>query len=376
MTAIDPKQGVDVSAYRAPLEAWLSRRWTGRAGLRVADLSSPTTSGFSNETVFFRASWREAGEPREGRFVARIEPAAAPIFPDQTAASVPSVEVQFRAMQAVTTASRVPIAGCVGYESDPAFVGRPFFVMDFVPGDVLRDNPLYTLQPGFFLEASPRDRRRLVENGLSVLAALHAIDWKRAGLEWLSPRGTTPGIGRQLEIYRRSAHASLAGRAHAVLEAGFDRLAREAPHAGEPGISWGDARPGNMIFANFECAAVTDWEGVAIAPPELDLGWWLMFDRFAHESAGAARPEGEPSREEQKRLYAEKTGHSCGDTWYFEVFAALRFTVVMIVNCDRMTAAGRIPASMQMGIHNPASQVLADLLELPYSWKRGAGLES
>ena len=86
--------------------------------------------------------------------------------------------------------------------------------------------------------------------------------------------------------------------------------------------------------------------------------------------------EARPSREEQKRLYAEKTGHSCGDTWYFEVFAALRFTVVMIVNCDRMTAAGRIPASMQMGIHNPASQVLADLLELPYSWKRGAGLES
>ncbi len=374
MTQVDPKQGLDVSRYKAPLERWMAQRSPERTELRLDDLSAPTASGFSNETVFFRASWREAGEPREKRFVARIEPAGTPIFPDQTGISMPSVEAQFRAMQAVATASRVPIARCVGYETDPGFVGRPFFVMDFVAGDVLRDNPLYTVQPGFFLEASPRSRRRLVESGLCVLAELHAIDWKRAGLGWLAPPGAAPGIGRQIEIYQRCAHAALGGRRHAVLEAGFDRLARELPAAGEPGISWGDARPGNMIFADFQCAAVTDWEGVAIGPPELDLGWWLMFDRFAHESANAPRPDGEPSREEQKRIYAEKAGRACGDTRYFEIFAALRFTVVMIVNCDRMTAAGRIPASMQMGIHNPASQVLADLLELPYSWMREAGL--
>lgn len=73
-------------------------------------------------------------------------------------------------------------------------------------------------------------------------------------------------------------------------------------------------------------------------------------------------------------MYAEKSGRECGDTRYFEVFAALRFAAVMIINCDRMTAAGLIPASRQMGLHNPASQILADLLELPYSWMREAGL--
>ncbi len=374
--AIDPKEGIEASQYHAPLETWLARRWPERAELRLSDFSVPKASGFSNETVFFRATWREEGALRDARYVARIEPTMEPIFPDQTGVAMPSVEVQYRAIQAIARSSRVPLAGCVGYEADPGFVGRPFFVMDFVPGDVLCDNPIYTLQPGFFLETSAQNRRRLVENAISVLADLHAIDWKGAGLDWLAPRGTTPGLERQLEIYQRSAHASLKGRKHAVVEAGFERLGRGMPSGSAPAISWGDARPGNMIFSDFECVAVTDWEGVALGPPELDFGWWLMFDRYAHEGSKAPRPEGEPTREEQMRLYAVKTGRPSGDTWAFEVFAALRFAVVMILNCDRMTAAGRIPASMQMALHNPASQILADLLELPYSWMREAGLQT
>lgn len=374
METIDPKGGLEVSHVKAPLAAWLSQRWPERTALAVDGLSTPKASGFSNETVFFRARWREGGEAREGRYVARIEPAGAPIFPDQTGVSMPSVEVQFRAMEAVSAASRAPLAARVGFESDRRFLGRPFFVMRFVAGDILTDNPLYTMQPGFFMAATPADRRRLVENAMSVLVDLHAIDWKRAGLDWLAPAAAAPGLGRQLEIYERYAREALQGREHRILAAGFDWLARELPAEGEPRVSWGDSRPGNMIFADFECAAVTDWEGVAIGPPELDLGWWLMFDRFAHECAGAERPEGEPTREEQRAMYAEKSGRECGDTRYFEVFAALRFAAVMIINCDRMTAAGLIPASRQMGLHNPASQILADLLELPYSWMREAGL--
>ncbi len=376
MAAMDPKAGLDVSHCQAPLEAWLSQRWPSCKDVVVDNLSSPKASGYSNETVFFRAHWREGGERHERRYVARIEPAQEPIFPDQTAVSMPSVEVQFRTMEAVAAASTVPLAGRVGFESDRRFLGRPFFVMDFVEGDVLTDNPLYTIQPGFFMEAAPAQRRRLVENGLSVLVDLHHIDWTHAGLDWLVPAAASPGLGRQLEIYHRYAHHALKGRTHAILSAGLEWLARELPAEGEVRLSWGDARPGNMIFANFECAAVTDWEGVAIAPADLDLGWWLMFDRFAHECAGVERLEGEPTREEQRAMYAAKAGRACGDTHYFEVFAALRFAAVMIVNCDRMTAAGQLAASIPMAVHNPASQILAGLLDLPYSWMREAGLQA
>ncbi len=376
MTAIDPKAGLDVSRFQAPLEAWLAQRWPERGDLVVDDLCAPKASGFSNETVFFRVRWRDAGEPRERRYVARIDPVRESIYPDQTGVSMSTVEVQFRAMEAIATASRVPLAERVGFEPDPRALGRPFFIMGFVEGDVLTDNPLYTVQEGFFSRATPAQRRKLVENALAVLADVHAVDWRRAGLGWLAPGQARPGLGRQLEIFDRYARRALRGREHAVLAAGLDWLARELPAEGEARVSWGDARPGNMIFADFECAAVTDWEGVAIGPPELDLGWWLMFDRFAHESAGARRPEGEPTRDEQRALYAARTGRPCGDMHYFEVFAAMRFAVVMITNCDRMTEAGLVPASMQMGLHNPASQILAEILEIPYSWMRAAGLQA
>lgn len=131
----------------------------------------------------------------------------------------------------------------------------------------------YSNETVFFIEATREQRRRLVENGLAVLVDLHGIDWRRAGLDWLVPTDESPGLGRQLEIYRRYAHDALKDREHAVLAAAFEWLDRELPAEGETRLSRGDSRPGNMIFADFACVAITDWEGVAIAPAELDLGW-------------------------------------------------------------------------------------------------------
>jgi aminoglycoside phosphotransferase (APT) family kinase protein len=272
-------------------------------------------------------------------------------------------------MKAVTRAGGGPLAPLVGFESSTELLGGPFFVMGFVEGEVPADTPLYS-QQGFFVDASPGDRRRLVESGLSVLAGLHKINWRTAGFGWLSPVGSRPGLGRQLEVYRRHAEREVRGRTHALLQEGFGWLEREFPGEDENkvGLSWGDARIGNMIFADFECVAVTDWEAVALGPPELDLGWWLMFDHFAHEGAGTDRLEGEPTREQQRAFYAKQAGRDVGDTHYYEVFAAMRFAVAMIRTGDRLTKAGTVPPSMNLPIHNPGTQVLADLLGINYTW--------
>lgn len=350
------------------LARWLEARWPRAAGLEIGDLVTPRLTGFSNETVIFRAAWREDGRPREDRFVLRIEPSEPMIYPQQTATPLPSVEVQYRAMRAVAAQSDVPLAPLVGYESSPTLLGGPFFVMGYVDGRVPSDVPLYTHEGFLVDEATPADRRRLVESGLEALARLHRIDWRKADLGWLVPQGRAPGLGWQLELHGEYARRELAGREHPILQQAFGWLEAHRPAEGEIGLSWGDARLGNMIFAGFECAAVTDWEAIALGPPELDLGWWLMFDRFAHESGGAARLPGMPTRDEQRACYESLSGRRVADSHYFEVLAAMRFAAVMIRNGDRLTRAGRMPPEMRFAIHNPGAQVLADLLEVPYRW--------
>jgi aminoglycoside phosphotransferase (APT) family kinase protein len=329
----------------------------------------PRATGYSNETIFFRAAWSEQGRPREGHYVARIEPNETPIYPRQTALPLASVDVQYRTMQTVAEHSTVRVAPLVGYEVDRAVLGRPFFVMAYVDGRVPADWPRYT-QEGFVVEeATPAERRRLLESGLEAMAQIHRIDCGKAGLEWLVPPGKTPGLRCQLEVYREDASRELRGRRHPILEQALDWLESHFPGEGDVGISWGDARIGNMIFADYECVAVTDWEAVALGPPELDLGWWLMYDRFMHESAGVTtRLEGMPTRDEQRAYYAALTGRRLGDMHYFEVCAAMRFTAVMLRTMERMTNAGLVPVEMNGSIHNVATQVLADLLGIPYNW--------
>jgi len=209
----------------------------------------------------------------------------------------------------------------------------------------------------------------MLEDGLRVLARIHAVDWRAADLGWLVPPGGTPGTAAQLELWEAFARRELAGREHPVFEAGLAWLRRRVPKDERLGVSWGDARPGNMIWSGFRCACVTDFENVAIGPPELDLGWWLMFDRWSHESFGAPRLPGEPTRDEQRAFYARCAGREPGDTRWYEIFAALRYTAIVVRVMNRSVARGEMPPDQRIWIENPAATCLADLL----AEARGAG---
>ena len=52
-----------------------------------------------------------------------------------------------------------------------------------------------------------------------------------------------------------------------------------------------------MIWQDYRCAAVVDWEAAALCPPEADIGWWVMFDRMSFDDFEAPRLEGFPTRE-------------------------------------------------------------------------------
>jgi aminoglycoside phosphotransferase (APT) family kinase protein len=324
----------------------------------------PTATGFSNETVFFSATWQKGGAEHTRKFVARIEPEDGGIFPVQSPACEVSAELQHRIMSAVGALHTVPVPPLLSYESDPSVLGRPFFVMEFVTGEIPADVPRYS-QAGFLVDdATPADRESMVFGTIEAMSALHKLDWREVGLDWLDPSDDgKPVMAHQMRLYRDYVARELAGRDHSVIMQSLDWLDANVPNA-ESGLSWGDSRLGNVIFRDYRCAAVVDWEAAALCPPEADIGWFVMFDRMSFDDMEVPRLEGFPTREQMVAHWETCTGRVVGaDIHYWEVFAVMRFCAIFIRLGDRITGAGLAPVEANMPIQNGVTDALARLLE-------------
>ena len=348
------------------LEKWLSSRLDGGDNLVISEISKPS-SGFSAQTWLIDLADKTSGA-HQRRVVARVEtsdpavyPRQSPDHPDNPAGDV-EVALQYEVMRSLQKAGTIPLAGLIGYESDASLLGQPFFVMDFVGGEVPKESPPYPSE-GFFTELDPAGRTKMLQNGLQVVADLHAVPWREVGLEWLVAPGRTPSIATQVDIWKSFGVEELRGRIHPSLETAWKLLAERAPKESPPALSWGDARPGNMIWQDGRVAAITDFEAASIAPPELDLGWWLLFDRTMHEAVGITdRLPGDLSREEQCEYYAKITGRDVSQIRWYETFAAARYCVIVVRVMNRAVARGLMPEDQQIWLENPASEALDQIL--------------
>ncbi len=196
--------------------------------------------------------------------------------------------------------SAVPLPRLGWYEDDLQYFGVPFFSMDHVEGLVPSDNIPYTMD-GWVIEATPEQQERIMWwSGIDALAAVHRTDWRALGLD--PAEHPHPGASRGSSSscpttgLPRLGHQGRAGPRDRVdlAMAGGHKPAED----GDVVISWGDSRIGNIIWDDFRAAAVVDWEMASLAQPELDLGWWLYFDRQFSEGLGVPRPAGFGSHED------------------------------------------------------------------------------
>ncbi len=131
-----------------------------------------------------------------------------------------------------------------------------------------------------------------------------------------------------------------------LIEAAFDRLEELWPReAGEPVLSWGDARIGNIVYDGFDPVAVLDWEMAALAPREVDLGWLVYLHRFFHDLTVASGQRGLPDflrRDRVEARYARLTGHTPRDMDFHTLYAALRHAIVMLRVAYRQVHFGEV----------------------------------
>jgi aminoglycoside phosphotransferase (APT) family kinase protein len=331
-------------------------RHLGVADARVTGVTVPQSNGLSNETVLFDATW--AGAEATAKLVARVSPTGPAVFPRY------DLGCEFAVMSALAEHTGVPVPAMYLHEPDPELLGAPFLVMARADGRVPADDPPHTTE-GWVHDLGPADRSTLHDNGLRVLADLHAVDLDAVDLGFLRERPDA-GVAGQLRLWRETFVWAADGDANPTVEAALDWAEAHQPPEVESVLNWGDARIGNLIYGDtLDVAAVLDWEMVCVGPRELDLGWWSMMQRYYAEGIGVPPLAGFPDRAGLLARYHELTGYEAGDLHYFEVLGAVRLAVLMHRAGNLMIEAGLLPPGAPMRISNPASNLLARLLDLP-----------
>jgi aminoglycoside phosphotransferase (APT) family kinase protein len=190
-----------------------------------------------------------------GDYVLRKQP------PGKLLPSAHAVDREYR-VQAALADTGVPVPRMRLLCVDPDVIGTTFYLMDHVPGRVFTDRAL----PGL----PDADRAAMYDDMNRVMAALHRVDWRGAGLEGYGRAENY--VDRQISRWTRQYVASDVGPVPAM-----DQLIEWLPShntvADASAIVHGDFRLGNLIFhpAEPRVVAVLDWELSTIGHPLADL---------------------------------------------------------------------------------------------------------
>jgi len=297
-----PAHRFDVAALARYLEAHVA----GFAGpLEVRQFRG----GQSNPTYYLSAP--------SGEYVLRRKP------PGKLLPSAHAVDREYRVITALA-GSGVPVPRTFALCEDPAVVGTPFYVMEFVPGRVLVDPRLP--------DRSPDERAAIFDSMNEVLARLHTVDWRARGLADFGRPGNY--YARQIHRWTQQYRASETERIEAM-ERLIEWLPATIPAGDETTLVHGDFRLGNTILhpAEPRIVAVLDWELSTLGHPLADLAYNMLPFRLRHEQfegfAGQERPAGIPTEEAYLAAYCRRTGRAGIAQWdWYIAFAMFRLAAI------------------------------------------------
>jgi aminoglycoside phosphotransferase (APT) family kinase protein len=220
----------------------------------------------------------------------------------------------------------VPVAPALGYCDDESVNGRPFYVMGYVEGHILRDGHTTEQVLG------EKERRVAGESLVDVLAEIHAVDVDAVGL---GDFGRREGyIERQLKRWHSQFEKSKAREIPAVDEV-YEELRRTIPEQGPGTIVHGDYRLDNtMLGEDGTVRAVLDWEICTLGDPLADIGLLCVYwadpgDELAALLSAPTTLPGFPRRAEIAARYAERSGRDLSRLDYYVAFGYWKLACIL-----------------------------------------------
>ncbi|MBX9603863.1 MAG: phosphotransferase [Bryobacteraceae bacterium] len=279
----------------AALQTWLADRLEGCVGpVEIRQFAG----GQSNPTFHVSSGERS--------WVLRKQP------PGKLLPSAHAVDREFRVIRALA-GSGVPVCRAHVFCEDSSIIGTPFYVVDYVPGRVFRNPQLPGLQP--------LERAAIYDAMNQVLARLHQVDYRAAGLEDFGKSGSY--YVRQISRWSRQYLASRTDDLPAM-DLLIEWLNRNIPETEETTLIHGDYRLENMIWHQWEPRplAVLDWELSTLGHPLGDLAYNCMVYRLEDAFSGSLggidlAPLGIPSETQYVEDYCRRTGRDRIENWPF-----------------------------------------------------------
>ena len=315
----------DLDDLARDLTHWLARQMPAASDIVLDNLTYPRGAGQSHETILFDARWNEGGVAiTPGLRACASSRVLSRCFP--TTCSTNST----RSCECCSEGGYVPVAKPLWFESDPAVLGKPFFVMEKKRRPRAGQYPALCATSGWLSEATPGAAAAHV-GGRSAPARRRSSACRStrcASCE--GPPHAREGLAQEWDKYVRFVDwLSATIRARARSQAGLDRLEANWPENQPAGLVWGDARIGNMMFDDdFDVVAVMDWEQPSLGGALHDLAWFTRLPRPCTGAAPATAPTWrgwEPARKRSRSGRRSAANRPTDLEWY-EDFIQLKMS--------------------------------------------------
>ena len=177
-----------------------------------------------------------------------------------------------------------PYAVC----DNPDLIGRMFYVMDFVEGDINFDP--------FLPDESFEDKQKIYKSLAEVLGRLHSYDIDELGLSFRKNQGF---MKRNLSLWYDQIFDDVSKKDKEI-EKVYKNILSKLPTDSTLSLLHGDFKLDNTVIGeNKKCKAVLDWELSSFGEPLVDISFqiinWLIPSGVLYGIGGDWKKNGLPS---------------------------------------------------------------------------------
>ena len=225
---------------------------------------------------------------------------------------------------AALNGSAVPVPRVRHLCEDPSIIGAPFYVMDFVDGQVYRS-------ADDLLRVGRARTATIGRHFVEALVTIHAVVASDIGLgDFGRPQGF---LARQVRRWKKQLDASYS-RPLAGADELYEKLAHSVPTPDAPGaIVHGDYRLDNVLFDDADqVAAVVDWEMATLGDPLTDVGLILAYEHLAtldSTIANACAAPGYLTGSDLLEAYSTTSGRTLEHMGFYAGLASYKLATVL-----------------------------------------------